>query len=333
MSFDWPRFLDSSRIEYITKGHGSTSGTIVVHCPFCGASDEGTHMAISINGRGWRCLRHPDMHKGRDAARLIAALTGCSLVQAARICGEQVHIPEDFMGRIDELLKVPEFDNSVHVMHMPLELRQFSLNKPSCRPYIQYLKKRGFREIKYFTHLLDVRYAVSGFFHHRVVIPIRFNSKLVSLTGRSLDPHAGIRYLTLPTDPEKCVKYGLEPAIGPITDYLLWHDECHHADADTIVLVEGPLDAFKVWQLGLDEGIVSTCFFTATASPAQIDTLHSLLPKFKRRYLLLDNGTLSTSMRLQQQLYGLEVINKILPQGIKDPGDIQDTDQLVLSLR
>jgi hypothetical protein len=330
MSFDWIRFLDTHSIAYSTKGHNVSSGNVVLHCPFCGIQDEGLHMSLSTNNRGWRCFRRPDLHHGKSAVSLVSALIGCSLAQAARICGEDaVNLPEDFMSRVGELLADAPAEDETRELRMPDDLRHFN-GKPSCRPFVKYLHSRGYRDLPRFTHLFDVRYATRGYFHHRIVLPIRFKGRLVSFTGRTFDPRADtIRYLTLPTDADKTGKWGIDAAIGPITDYLLWFDECLQADADTLYLVEGPLDAWKVWQLGLDEGIVATCFFTATASPAQIDHLHRLLPKFKHRRLLLDRNTLATSMRLQQQLIGLDVQNLHLPDHLKDPGEAQNLEDII----
>lgn len=327
MSFDWIRFLDANRIEYATRGRNISSGNLVLHCPFCAHTDEGMHLSVSTTNRGWRCFRQPDLHRGKSAARLVAALTGCSLAQAANICGEQISIPDDFMGRMTQLLS-PAEETERKPTVMPSDLRKFS-NKPSCKPFIKYLKSRGFVELPRFTYLFDVRYCTKGFFHHRVVIPIYYQRRLVSLTGRSLDPNAMIRYLTLPEDPEKVEKWGIDPAQGPITDYLLWYDECRAANAHTICIVEGPMDAWKVWQLGLDEGVVAVCVFTATASPAQVDKLHSLLPRFRRRCLLLDRNTLAISMRLQAQLHGLNVENITLPAGVKDPGELENLEDIL----
>lgn len=324
MAFDWIRFLDSNHIEYSTKGANVSRGNIVVHCPWCGHEDEGTHLSVALNGRGYRCFRQPDRHRGKANARLVAALLGCSLEQAAKICGEQIYIPEDFMARVTDYINPKRVDSTKQEsLRMPLEFRRFS-TMPSCRPYETYLLSRGFREIYRFTELLDVRYCTSGFFHHRVMFPVRHEGKLMTFTGRSLDPQAPIRYLTLPTAGETTEKYGLQPALGPITDYLLWFDECAEADADTIYIVEGPMDAMKIWELGLDYGIVAVCVFTATASAGQIDKLHDLLPKFKNRFLMLDRDTLAVSMRLNAQLSGLGVINRILPLGVKDPGELKN---------
>jgi hypothetical protein len=327
MAFDWIRFLDANRIEYATKGRNISSGNLVLHCPFCAHTDEGMHLSVSINNRGWRCFRQPDLHRGKSAARLVAALTGCSLAQAVHICGEQISIPDDFMGRLTELLS-PAESVERKPTRMPGELKVFS-NRSSCKPYIRYLRSRGFDGLPRFTRLFDVRYATKGFFHHRVVIPIRYQGRLVSLTGRVIHADAMIRYLTLPSNPEKVERWGIDPAQGPITDYLLFYDECLRADADTIFIVEGPMDAWKLWQLGLDQGMVAVAVFTSTASPAQIDKLHSLLPRFKNRYLLLDRNTLAISMRLQSQLHGLDVVNLTLPANIKDPGLLESTEQLM----
>lgn len=320
MAFDWLRFFDANRIEYASRGHNVSHGHVAIHCPFCGVQDAGQHLSVALNGRGWRCFRQPDIHRGKSSTRLISALLNCSFETAAKICGEQIVIPDDFMARVDGLLNPPPLAKPKKLV-MPVEFRPF-VDKPSCWPYLNYLKRRGFVDLLNWAKFFDLRYCTTGFFHHRVIFPIRYRKRLVSFTGRSLDPHSDVRYLSLTSNPELAEARDIQPAQGPITDYLLWYDECAQADADTIYLVEGPMDAFKIWQLGEKIGIVAVCVFTATASPAQIDKLHELLPRFKRKFIMLDQGADIVAARLRSQLSGLHVQTRRLPDGIKDPGTL-----------
>jgi hypothetical protein len=110
--------------------------------------------------------------------------------------------------------------------------------------------------------------------------------------------------------------------LAPINNYLLWWDHLIDCDADTIILVEGPFDALKVTTLGWTRGIVATCFFTQSPGPLQIDLLHELLPKFEKKYLLLDQGTLPALITIASELQTLGVEPLRLPIGVKDPGEL-----------
>jgi hypothetical protein len=131
-------------------------------------------------------------------------------------------------------------------------------------------------------------------------------------------------------DKELARRAGLEPAIGPPEDYLLWYDRLRKADADTLYIVEGPFDAWKVAVLGRRHGIVATCLFTSKISQSQIDYLHELLPRFKHRYILLDQGTLPTVIKAVGELSSLGVKSKYLPPNVDDPGELDERTLLRL---
>jgi hypothetical protein len=137
-----------------------------------------------------------------------------------------------------------------------------------------------------------------------------------------------VRYKTLTNDPEKAEQNGEIPAPAPISDYLLFYDKLVETDADTIVLVEGPFDAFKTNILGEYLGVVSSCFFTSTLSKQQLNLLHGLLPKFKNRILLLDQNTFSKASRIKSDMIALDVEVRKMPDGIKDPALIKTMLQL-----
>src|SRR5215475_10070301 len=82
--FDWPAFLDQRGIEYEPDGKFN----IRCVCPWCSDKDS-PRMAISTTGKGWHCWAAAD-HRGRSPVRLIAALTGVSLPEAATLAGVRI---------------------------------------------------------------------------------------------------------------------------------------------------------------------------------------------------------------------------------------------------
>ena len=236
------------------------------------------------------------------------------------------------MGKVDQLLKDQPIIESNRKLLLPKEFRKFTGQYPTEKHYTKYLKSRGYKEvdIPWLTEQFDLRYVATGSFHHRVIFPVTYNKKLITWTGRAISPTMNVRYLSLPTDQEAADKLGYPPALTSIGDHLLWYDQlCKFRNPKTLYLVEGPFDALKVWYLGQQWGIVATCFFTATASVGQIDELHELLPRFRRKYLLLDRGTLDVAMRLHSLLASLGVEVRHLPPGIKDPGILNSVDFLL----
>jgi hypothetical protein len=124
----------------------------------------------------------------------------------------------------------------------------------------------------------------------------------------------------LSADPEKAELDYMPPALAPINNYLLWWDDLMKADVETIILCEGPFDALKVTTLGWNMGVAATCFFTQSPGPLQVDLLHELLPRFRRKYLLLDQGTIPALIKIAAELQTLGVERLLLPRGVKDPG-------------
>lgn len=325
MAFDWLSTLDHYGVAYSTRGKNVSKGNFVVHCPFCGADDPGQHMSVALRGRGWRCFRRPN-HRGQHPARLLAALLRCSLEQASRLVGDAVYIPDDFLGAVSAALS-PTAPEPARPLVMPAEFRSIEYGAPSRRAALGYLEGRGYSrpQIERLTSRYGLRYAVQGSYKGRIIFPVRKGPDLVSWTGRHIGTST-LRYKSLSPDPEKAADEGYEPAMGPISDYLLFHNLINKAanenTADTLYICEGPFDALKVCVLGRRSGAIATCCFTASPSIAQINELHGLFPRFKRRVLLLDANTLPTTLRVAALFAGMGLDIGRLPRAIKDPGDL-----------
>jgi hypothetical protein len=330
MSFDWVHFFEQRGIEFATSGPNVGKGNVAIHCPFCGSGDEAQHLSVNLAGKGWRCWRSPSSHYGRGPTRLVQALLGCSFEQAAAITGSSVHIPEDFLSRVSAALTPAQHAERPPVT-MPKQFKPIDVRSPSCRPYVNYLLKRGFpeRSIRHMSRDYGMVYASLGPYKGRIIFTVTFEEALVTWTGRAIDASVELRYKALSPDVNKAADEGLPAAIGPTSDYLLWYDDLMQSPCDTIVLVEGPFDALKVSVLGRDVGICSTCFFTSEASPQQVNLLHELLPRFKRRILLLDQGTLPKALKLTNTLSSLNITSQVLSPRFKDPGEIENVSQLL----
>jgi len=331
--FDWPDFLDRNGIEYITTGPNVARNNINVHCPLCGAGDPSHHLGISLVGPWWGCWRD-HAHRGTSVARLVQLLLGCSWEQAQRLAGESASLPGDLLGSVEALLSTSVPDPApLRSLKMPEEFLPFS-NKPGERYYRSYLLRRGYsnKKIDSLTAKYGIRYCKHGPFRGRIMFPIFYEGKLVTWTGRSIFQSDTLRYKTLTVDPDRASVLGQEYAAGNISDFLLWYDEASAGTFETLVIVEGPFDALRLRVLGDRHALIATCFFTAQPSHRQIGLLYRLLPKYKRRCLLLDAGTLSKSLTLKTEFdwvlasADIEVLH--LPEGVKDPGELSKTDFL-----
>lgn len=321
MAFDWQRFLDVNHIHYVTTGPNVSRGHVAIKCPFCGSQDPSEHMSINLQQGYWRCFRRSDDHVGGSPSYLVAAILGISQDAAAAIVGSGVHIPENFLGAVTGLLERRAGPKKTRLV-LPPEFLPLDGRKSSHR-HMDYLtgdSRRFTKEevLSLFTREYGLRFATMGDQRGRVIFPVWFEGNLVTWTGRTIYPDQLPRYKTLSTDPE-IVPF---PAHGPINDYLLFYDELikNDGDNDTLIIGEGPFDALKTSVNGRRDGIDATCFFTAAPSRAQIDLLHSLVPVYKRRFLLLDQGTLATALKAQMDFSTLKIGVLTMPKGLKDPG-------------
>jgi len=278
------------------------------------------------------CRRRQHEHFGKSPIRLIQALTGCSHEQARAWAGVTDNIPkdaQDFMSRVNAALIPPTWEQS-KPLKMPPQFKRITFDAPTCRPFIKYLERRCFSydDISQLSSAYGLRYCSSGPFKWRIIFPVVRDKRLVTWTGRTIDGRIEPRYKTLSVEPNRAADDGLAPAAMPITDCLLWHDRLLETDAHTIFLCEGPFDALKMRVLGRELGVCATCFFTAQPSHEQVNILHEVLPRFKNRFLLLDQGTLPTALRIAGELSSLGVSIATLPKGVKDPGALQTTSDL-----
>lgn len=327
--FDLQRFFDQHGIKYRTSGANVSRGNIAIHCPFCGPDDPSEHLSVNIEGKGWRCWRHPD-HRGKSPARLVRALLRCSMDKAREIVGHSIFLPEDFGDRVKAMFATAADMPIVDELPVPAEFRAFK-GYPTSRPFVRYLRDRGFTDLQIgrMTNRYGMRYCTEGSYGGRIIFPVTYDGELVSWTGRSISRNATLRYKTLTTDEESADREGYRPALGAISHYLLWFDELEERGGEVLVLCEGPFDALKVDVLGRADGIRATCFFTAAPTEAQVDMLHTLARRFDRILLLLDKGTVSLGMRVSQQLSSVQVESAHMPKGLKDPGELQNTKQLL----
>lgn len=325
----WIEFFERHSIPYVESGPNVSQGNVAIACPFC-LDDPSHHMSVAINGAGWRCFRNKE-HRGKNPVRLVQALLKCSHEQAQQLSGMRA-IPTDFLGYVRSKLNQSNQNQSSQRRELKLlsEFKPFSETKPSCRPFLAHMrsKKRGFDDIN-FINEHGLRYCTNGPFRYRIIFPIEHEHTLVTWTGRAIN-NAFLRYKTLSPDADKAREERLPRAVGKISSYLFEFDYCMEADADTIYLCEGPFDALKMIALGRRHGVVATCFFTAGPSDEQILLLHTLLPKFKRRMLLLDRGTLPAALKFSADLRALNVGITHIPQEFKDPGEL--TRQAFLDL-
>jgi hypothetical protein len=255
----------------------------------------------------------------------VRLLIYCDDERAKEIVGGAIYVASDLLSQVQRTF-TPPVTKAPPPLKMPPEFKKLT-RLPSAKPFIQYLARRGFDDkgVEFLSERFALHYCTRGAYKGRLIFPICYNKELTTWTGRSIYAAENLRYRTLSADAETADQEGMGQAIGPITQYLLSYDYLiKQKDADTIFLCEGPFDTAKVQALGTQLGVTSTCFFTSMPSVEQIELMHLLLPRFKRRYLLLDRGTMPIALKIMSKLTGLGVTILQLPNSIKDPGEFND---------
>lgn len=325
---DWINFFDTRRIHYVDSGPNVARGNIACSCPWCGIDDPSEHLSINLDGKGFRCWRNKQ-HAGKNPVKLVQALLKCSWEQAEQIVGQKKSLPDDFMNKVKSSILKSDIPKQLIYPKIPIEFKTF-VDRPSCKYHIGYLRRRGFTDHNIFRDTIDydIYYATRGLYAGRIIFTVWFEGKLCGWTGRTIYDQEQVRYSTLTNNAETAFERGETPAPFPISHYLLFYDRIANANADTIVLCEGPFDAWRVNLLGKDLGVVATCFFTSMLSDQQLNLLHEVLPRYKNKILLLDQNTFSKAARIKSDLVTLGVETKRLPISIKDPGEISDQKTL-----
>lgn len=209
---------------------------------------------------------------------------------------------------------------------MPDEFKPFK-DTWSAQPFIKYLEGRGI-DTHRITRRWGVRYCTRGHFRGRVIFPVYHEGNLVSWTGRTVYKGERRRYMALPHDPDKAARIGMTPAVAPISHFLLWFDAILESGAETLIGVEGPMDALKINLLGWPE-IAATCFFTSSPSEQQVALLARLRKRFKRRFIISDAEMPHTALRLvMTRLSHLKFRAVRLPPGVEDPAELSSHTQL-----
>lgn len=330
MAFNWVSFLRQYHIEYVEEGPSVVRGNIAVRCPFCGSSDPSQHMGIAVEGdrRGnWGCWRNAS-HRGKSPVKLIQALIGCGFAEAQRIAGIQAPAEfgsdESMVGALKSLMGVDQEDKEIEAIEYPKTFRVVS-EKGYGRLFFDYLVfQRGYQrdEVAELVERYDLRFCTTGPFAYRLVLPVNMPGVgLVGWTGRSIIKDEDLRYKSLSEKPETAEKEGMPIAPMNIKDCLFNCERLiKNKKADTLVVVEGPLDALRVDYHGRAFGVRATCLFSKSISQAQEDWLGALARSFRHRLVLLDDDASTDAFSLYARLERYGFNYKTLDHG--DPAEM-----------
>lgn len=325
--FDWVAFLKKRSIPFVTKGPNTARSAVSIRCPWCGDADPSQHMGLSKVSGVWGCLRN-SAHRGKDPARLVQKLLGCSPEEARRLVGgtaTPAPAPDMLRDSVARLRRLTHQENApLTSLRLPKEFRPLPDGSRFEEPFLEYLEGRGFRraQIAWLGASYGLQYAVRGRFAYRVIIPImdRYGT-LLSWTARTILPETQPRYKTLRVSPDEDAPTG-PVALLSANHTVLGLPVLYEAqNPKVLVLVEGPLDALKLTAFGHTLGLYAAALFGLNVYPEQVGVLLSVAARFERVYLLVDKDAEFQRLRLLRALAGCRAQLLSMPFGCKDPGE------------
>jgi hypothetical protein len=304
--------LDTHKIPYIISGKNVGKKAIAgVNCPFCG-NDTGYHVGILKykNHYYYKCWKN-STHKG-SLIKLFSVLLSKTIDE----CKFLLTLDENYDIINTEQEKEQRKLGGVYDLKYNDEFKPI-LNEGIYKQFYNYLYKRGFTNTKEFISRYKLQCTITGEWAYRIIIPIYYQYKLVSWSGRSITDNP-LRYKDLAIDKSvRHVKYNLFDF-----DYI------NKEITEKLYICEGQFDAMK---LGMYSKNNATCLFTVTIQPEQVALLYNLAQKYKELILIFDQNAEIQLFNIMKQLSFIRNLKfQYLPKGIKDPGML--TQEQILEL-
>lgn len=321
MRFDWTAFCLKNQVAFVTRGPNTGRNRISIKCPYCGAADKSQHMGLSLDVKWphWGCLRNSS-HRGNNPRRLVQKLLGITYEEALRLVrGTQTADDVELSNALDALradAAAPEQASQASERPLPSECRSIAdamtsprlPGKTYARKFLDYVADRGFGLDAYNVCVqYDLHYALTGDQEWRVVFPIHdVDGNVTGWTGREIRDAATLRYRSCDNLPHTAV-YNIDLAA--------------RSEADTLVIVEGPIDTAKMDYYGAEHGVTAVGTLGTALPSERVSILARLARRFDRVALLFDEGTLPEVLSLApalEELSGNQVY--LWRPGLKDPG-------------
>lgn len=338
MRLDVESFLARHGIPYQDRGKNVATGHVVVKCPFCGPADPSMHMGIRLEDAAWACWRNKG-HRGRDFARLVAALLSIPLSRAGRLVGEgQSYEIDEFESVRNRLLgtwsgEAYETESDTIDVAFPKGSVMVDnlLKEPIYSIVGEFLaNERGVGDLWLeFAIEYGLAYGGGEDWADRLIIPYYFHGRRVGYTGRLIANSAypwvngrkasRPRYKTL-SQSETAVPMNRVVYRPPDQFYI----------GTVLIVTEGPFDALKVDFFGRERGVRATCLFGLSYTEHQLYDLILLAESFDSVWICLDQGAEANAHLLAQELVTVSPGLIWLPSSAADPGELSlgQIDQL-----
>lgn len=314
--FSWLDFVQAHKIPYTDKGPNTARNHISIKCCFCGSDDPSEHLGLSLNENNpvWGCLRN-QKHRGQNVMFLVQKLLNCSKAVAAQEVARFSGGPmKPALSEVNEPIIQPGD------LVLPGYFKPVTQGPGYADLFWKYLEARGFMagHIQELVNRYRLHSCLIGEWNMRLIIPLFFEGRLMSWTGRSIQKDVELRYKTLSREAERGYKAKMRS-----TDLLFDYDNLE-LGGKALVICEGPFDAMKVGLYSTRANIRATCLFTNGISENQMILLAKLREKYEQFIVLLDPAAETQSIHVAGELAALlpRVRRITLQGGFKDPGDL-----------
>jgi hypothetical protein len=316
---DWRGLLDEHRIPFIERGANVKRGEVNIRCPFCGSADPSQHMGLNLDTGWYSCWRNRRAHSGKSPLRLLMALLHVPYWKAREIAGlgEDFVDPDGFTALAARVLgRQKTEEGQTHQVSRFLAFpREFEpLLGRRARRHLDYLDGRGFAFPEDLAETHGLRFASTGDWRDRVILPYEIDRDLVAWTGRAI-ARSTIRYRDLSRD--EC----LVPPKETLFNY-----DCIALGGRVLIIVEGPLDALKIDHYGAEVGVRAVALSTNSVSDEQAYMLEEAEDQFDYKFVMMDMASglgLVDSMRMRQELAFIRDLRITrVPYGLKDAGEM-----------
>jgi len=272
-----------------------------------------------IPGNGYYGCWRDRRHRGRNFARVIKALLGCSWEEANRLAGKETSFEDG-----DDLLSMTEalFDDRKDKkeenlgeainLEFPKEFKEIK-NKGVTKPYYDYLLKRGFKNTDRLIKKYEIYCCNIGEWKKRLIFPVYYKDILVTWIGRSIYSSSQLSYKDL------SIKESVRHA-----KYCLYNYDSLIKGGKVLMIGEGLFDMLKLDYYS-PKGFRATCLFTKTMTDDQKYLLTELSFLYEEVWLVLDQDAYVQSLDMASELFMVKNL-KIpeLPEEVSDPGEMSE---------
>lgn len=303
MEIDWRGLLDSLRVPWADRGHNTSKGNISIACPRC-QDDPSHHLAIAEHREAYYCYRDPNRHSGKNFIGLLISISRAHSLGIDR--NEAIRLLNYY--RLGRRIALPAPKQQI-IQPLTLAWDRFAPATDS-KACIDYLANRGFEAPRALCERFDLRYAPSGQWAKRLLMPLHQLTSQITWTGRDISGQSSLAYRVQEVN-------GYNPLYLP---------DAKKPRADTLVIVEGPMDALKIAYDCRYESIIVAALCGKGLNAAKILQLRGIAKDYSVLLAVDADVPISQSNHMISELAPAlqsRYIGRVkMPEGIKDPGEI-----------